>query len=105
MSAKTKAIQGEAMAGAVDKDLAVSAEKLAQNLIRYYRVPLTERTIDFLVETYQANRERLIFIAEYETPLNANYSLDQVSLIEVPPAKTNWQIDLYNARRLISRIS
>ena len=105
MSAKTKAAHGEAMAGAVEKDLAASAEKLAQNLIRYYRVPLSEKTIDFLVQTYQASRERLEFIAQYETPLSAKYSLDSVSLIEVPPAKNAWQIDLYNARRIISRLS
>ncbi|WP_263078853.1 hypothetical protein [Endozoicomonas sp. Mp262] len=103
MSAKTKAALGEAMASAVEKNLAASAERLAQNLIRYYRVPLSEKTIHFLTQTYNASRERLEFIAQYETPLSANYSLDNVSLIEVPPAKNSWQIDLYNARRLISR--
>ena len=105
MSAKTKAALGEAMAGAVEKDLAASAEKLAQNLIRYYRVPLSESTIDFLTQTYQASRDRLEFISQYETPLSANYSLENVSLIEVPQLKNSWQIDLYNARRIISRYS
>ncbi len=102
MSAKTKAALGEAMANAVEKDLAASAEKLAQNLIRYYRVPLSENTIDFMVNIYNANRERLNFIARYETPLSAKYSLDNASLIKVPPAKTKWQIAFYNGHRIIN---
>ena len=103
MNARTKAMMGEAMAAAVEKNLAASAEKLAQNLIRYYRVPLSDRTIDFLVKTYDADRERLKFIARYETPLSARYSLDNVSAMEVPPPKQSWQIDLYNAKKTIQR--
>ncbi|MRI34966.1 hypothetical protein EOPP23_18480 [Endozoicomonas sp. OPT23] len=105
MSAKTKAAMGEALASAVDKNLAANAEKLAQNLIRYYRVPLTERTINFLVKTYQADRERLQFTARFESPMSARYSLDNISPIEVPPAKNNWQIDLYNANKVVSQFS
>ncbi len=105
MSARTKAAWGEAMASAVEKNLAISAEKLAQNLIRYYRVPLSDQTINFLVKTYNASLERLQFIARYETPLSASYSLDNVSAMEVPQPKDNWQIDLYNAKKTITRIS
>ena len=105
MSAKTKAAMGEALASAVDKNLATSAERLAQNLIRYYRVPLTERTINFLARTYQADLERLQFIARFESPMSARYSLDNISPIEVPPAKNNWQIDLYNANKVISQFN
>ncbi|OED44895.1 hypothetical protein ACH42_06390 [Endozoicomonas sp. (ex Bugula neritina AB1)] len=103
MSARTKASLGEAVATAVEKNLAANAEKLAQNLIRYYRVPLSDRTIDFLVKTYDADSERLKFIARYETPLSARYSLDNVSAMEVPPPKQSWQIDLYNAKKTLSR--
>ena len=105
MSARTKAAWGEAMASAVEKNLAASAEKLAQNLIRYYRVPLSDQTINFLVETYNASLERLQFIARYETPLSASYSRDDVLTIEVPQAKESWQLDLYNAKKTISRLS
>ena len=105
MSARTKAAWGEAMASAVEKNLAASAEKLAQNLIRYYRVPLSDQTINFLVETYNASLERLQFIARYETPLSASYSQDDVLTIEVPQAKESWQLDLYNAKKTISRLS
>ncbi len=105
MSARTKAAWGEAMASAVEKNLAASAEKLAQNLIRYYRVPLSDQTINFLVKTYNASLERLQFIARYETPLSASYSLDNVSAMEVPQPKDNWQIDLYNAKKTITRLS
>ncbi len=105
MSARTKAVWGEAMASAVEKNLATSAEKLAQNLIRYYRVPLSDQTINFLVKTYNASLERLQFIARYETPLSASYSLDNVSSMEVPQSKENWQIDLYNAKKTITRMS
>lgn len=105
MSARTKAAWGEAMASAVEKNLATSAEKLAQNLIRYYRVPLSDQTIHFLVKTYHASQERLQFIARYETPLSASYSLDTVSSMEVPQAKESWQIDLYNAKKTITRLS
>ncbi|MBO9493437.1 hypothetical protein J7438_04965 [Thalassotalea sp. G20_0] len=105
MSARTKAAWGEAMAGAVAKNLAASAEKLAQNLIRYYRVPLSDQTINFLVKTYSASLERLQFIARYETPLSASYSLDNVSAMEVPGPKDTWQIDLYNAKKTITRLS
>ncbi len=105
MSAKTKAAMGEALASAVDKDLSASAEKLAQNLIRYYRVPLTERTINFLTKTYKADLERLQFIARFESPMSARYSLDNISPIEVPPTKNNWQIDLYNANKAVSQFS
>ncbi len=103
MSAQTKAVLGEALASAVDKNLASSAEKLAQNLIRYYRVPLSNRTINFLVDTYKASLERLKFIAQYETPLSAQYSLENISVTEIPPPKDNWQIDLYNARKTINK--
>ncbi|WP_419835094.1 hypothetical protein [Endozoicomonas atrinae] len=105
MTARTKAAWGEAMASAVEKNLAASAEKLAQNLIRYYRVPLSDQTINFLVKTYNASLERLQFIARYETPLSASYSLDNVSAMEVPQPKDNWQIDLYNAKKTITRLS
>lgn len=105
MTARTKAAWGEAMASAVEKNLAASAEKLAQNLIRYYRVPLSDQTINFLVKTYNANLERLQFIAHYETPLSATYSLDNVSAMEVPQPKDNWKIDLYNAKKTITRLS
>ncbi|MFK0572541.1 hypothetical protein, partial [Endozoicomonas sp.] len=105
MSARTKAAWGEAMASAVEKNLATSAEKLAQNLIRYYRVPLSDQTINFLVKTYNASLERLQFIARYETPLSASYSLDNVSSIEVPQPRESWQIDLYNAKKTMSRVS
>ena len=105
MSARTKAMMGEAMAAAVEKNLAHNAERLAQNLIRYYRVPLSDNTIDFLVKTYNADYERLKFIARYETPLSAQYSLDNVSSLEVPQAKESWQIDLYNARKATNRYS
>ena len=103
MSARTKAMMGEAMAGAVETSLAHNAERLAQNLIRYYRVPLSDGTIDFLVRTYDADKEKLKFIAQYETPMSAQYSLDNVSALEVPQAKESWQIDLYNARKTINR--
>ena len=103
MSAKAKATMGEALASAVEKDLGASAEKLAQNLIRYYRVPLSERTIDFLVRKYQADRKRLQFIARFESPLSARYSLENVSPIEVPAARNNWQIDLYNASKVLGK--
>ena len=103
MSAKAKATMGEALASAVDKDLGASAEKLAQNLIRYYRVPLSERTIGFLVRKYQADRKRLQFIARFESPLSARYSLENVSPIEVPAARNNWQIDLYNASKVLGK--
>ena len=105
MTARTKAAWGEAMASAVEKNLAASAEKLAQNLIRYYRVPLSDQTINFLVKTYNASLERLQFIARYETPLSASYSLENVSAMEVPQPKDNWQIDLYNAKKTITRLS
>ncbi len=104
MSARTKAAWGEAMAGAVEKNLAASAEKLAQNLIRFYRVPLSDQTINFLVGTYNASQERLQFIARYETPLSASFQ-DDVLTIEVPQAKESWQLDLYNAKKTISRLS
>ena len=105
MSARTKAAWGEAMAGAVEKNLAASAEKLAQNLIRYYRVPLSDQTINFLVETYNASLERLQFIARYETPLSAAHFQEDVLTIEVPQAKESWQLDLYNAKKTINRLS
>lgn len=105
MSARTKAMLGEAMAAAVDKNLANNAERLAQNLIRYYRVPLSDRTIDFLADKYQADREKLKFIAEHETPSSARFSLENISIMEVPPPKESWQIDLYNARKAINRYS
>ncbi|WP_422409514.1 MULTISPECIES: hypothetical protein [unclassified Endozoicomonas] len=105
MSARTKAALGEALAADVDKNLSASAEKLAQNLIRYYRVPLSERTINFLVHTYQADLKRLQFIAQFESPMSARYSRDNISPIEVPPASNKWHIDLYNANKVISKYS
>ena len=49
MSPMTKAALGKAMADAIMVDMEYMAEKLAQNLIRYFRVPLSEETINFLV--------------------------------------------------------
>ena len=105
MSARTKAMMGEAMASAVETSLAHNAERLAQNLIRYYRVPLSDGTINFLVKTYNADKDKLKFIAQYETPMSAQYSLDNVSALEIPQAKESWQIDLYNAKKTINRYS
>jgi len=103
MSARMKASIGEAMANAVAKNLATSAERLAQNLIRYYRVPLSQNTIDFLVDTYGANQDRLKFISEYETPISAQYSMNAPSPMEVPSPKQRWQMDLYNAKKTLMR--
>ncbi|WP_211828647.1 hypothetical protein [Kistimonas asteriae] len=101
MSPMIKASVGKAMANAVDVSLAAMAERLAQNLIRYYRVPLTRGTMDFLVDTYQANRERLEFIAEHEAPASNQQTRLNRSPIEIPDVHKSWQISLYNARRTL----
>jgi len=101
MSPKTKAAIGEAMASAVGVDMSVMAEKLAQNLIRYYRVPLDEGTMNFLVETYQASRSRLEFIAKHETP-HSPASIQGTGALTVPDPLRHWEITLRNAQRTLS---
>ena len=102
MTGKTKAALGESLSGAVHKNLAHSAERLAQNLIKYYRVPLGESTIDFLCDTYGANREKLEFIAEHEVPLGSRSPELNISNIRIPSVRNSWQITLYNATRQLS---
>ena len=100
MSAMTKAALGQAMATAIEIDLGDMAEKLAQNLIRYYRVPLSEGTIDFLVEHYQADRARLEFIAQHETPKSPTNTQTEPN-IKVPESLHHWQSTVYNAQRTL----
>ena len=101
MSPMIKASVGKAMANAVDVSLAAMAERLAQNLIRYYRVPLTRGTMDFLVDYYQASREKLEFIAEHEAPVSNQQTQLNRAPIEIPGVHKGWQISLYNARRTL----
>ncbi|CAM3536670.1 hypothetical protein [Parendozoicomonas haliclonae] len=100
MSPMTKAALGQAMANAIQVDLADMAEKLAQNLIRYYRVPLTAGTIDFLVDKYHASRSRLEFIAEHETPQSPG-SINAGSTMTLPEVPRHWESTIYNARRTL----
>ena len=101
MSPMTKAALGKAMADAIVVDVDEMAEKLAQNLIRYYRVPLGEETIDFLVRHYGANKERLEFIAKHEAPRPPQNSIRD-PIIEVPDVMRHWKSTLYNARRTLA---
>ncbi|MCL6416455.1 hypothetical protein MIB92_12400 [Aestuariirhabdus sp. Z084] len=103
-SAKSKAGLGEALSLEVEKDLAQAAERLAQNLIRYYRVPLSQGTINFLVNTYNASRERLDFIAEHEAPYSGSYAPLNATAVKIPFTRNNWHISLYNAKRQLSVI-
>ncbi len=100
MSAMSKAAYGQAMASAIEVSHAGMAEKLAQNLIRYYRVPLSQATIDFLVETYDASRARLEFIAEHESPMPAGHGSARASL-KIPAMPHYWERSLHNARRAL----
>ncbi|RRJ84052.1 hypothetical protein [Aestuariirhabdus litorea] len=103
-SAKTKAGLGEALSLEVEKDLAQAAERLAQNLIRYYRVPLSQGTINFLVNTYNASRERLNFIAEHEAPYSGTYSPLNATSVKIPFTRNSWHISLYNAKRVLGML-
>ncbi len=100
MSPMTKAALGQAMANAIEVDLADMAEKLAQNLIRYYRVPLSQATIDFLVNNYNASRNRLEFIAQHETPQSPGHC-NTSSTLELPEVIRYWETTEYNARRTL----
>lgn len=103
MSPKTKAALGEAMATAVEVNMGVMAEKLAQNLIRYYRVPLDEGTMDFLVDAYQADRSRLEFIAQHETP-HSPVSVQETGALTIPDPLRHWEITLHNAHRALIQV-
>ncbi|WP_281646571.1 hypothetical protein [Parendozoicomonas sp. Alg238-R29] len=104
MSPMTKAALGQAMASAVHVNLGDMAEKLAQNLIRYYRVPLGEATISFLAENYHADRSRLEFIAQHETPQTPGNTQTSPT-ITVPEIPRQWETTTYNARRTLSLFS
>ncbi|MGD8407846.1 MAG: hypothetical protein PVF21_04420, partial [Thiohalophilus sp.] len=67
-SADAKAGLGAAAVSEVHEDLAKAAEYLALRIRRVYQLPLSESMIDFLVEQYNASRDRLNIIAE--TPLD-----------------------------------
>ncbi len=101
MSPMTKAAYGKAMASAIEVNHAEMAEKLAQNLIRYYRVPLGQGTIDFLVEKYDASRARLEFIAEHESPIPSGYGTASSSSLALPETSRYWESSLHNARRTL----
>lgn len=103
MSPMTKAALGEAMANAVHVNLGEMAERLAQNLIRYYRVPLGQTTINFLVENFQADRSRLEFIAQNEHPQTPGNTHTNPT-ITIPDVPRQWESTLYNARRTINLI-
>ncbi|WP_163832833.1 hypothetical protein [Spartinivicinus ruber] len=101
-SVQERATEAKALAEDVESNLSAAAERLAQNLIRFYRVPLTNEVIDFMVHQYDANRERLNFIAENEVPYSANFNNLNTPAIQIPEAKNNWKIILYNAKRTLS---
>lgn len=96
----SKATYGQAMASAIEVSHADITEKLAQNLIRYYCVPLSQATIDFLVETYDASRARLEFIAEHESLMPAGHGGARTSL-KIPAMPHYWERPLHNARRAL----
>lgn len=101
-SAQERVTEAKALAEDVENNLAAAAERLAQNLIRFYRVPLTNEIIDFMVSQYDADRERLNFIAENEVPYNANFNNLNTPAIQIPEARNHWKIILYNAKRTLS---
>lgn len=67
-SADAKAGLGAAAVSEVQEDLGRAAEHLALRIRRVYQLPLSVSMIDFLVEHYNASRDRLAIIAE--TPLD-----------------------------------
>ncbi|MDZ7803074.1 MAG: hypothetical protein U5K34_03715, partial [Thiohalophilus sp.] len=76
-SADAKAGLGAAAVREVREDLGKSAEYLALRIRRVYQVPLSDSMIDFLVEHYNANRERLEVIAASpleETPYSNQFA-------------------------------
>ena len=101
-SAQERVTEAKALAEDVENNLSAAAERLAQNLIRFYRVPLTNEIIDFMVSQYDANRERLNFIAENEVPYNANFNNLNTPAIQIPEINNRWKIILYNAKRTLS---
>ncbi len=103
MSPMAKASLGKGIAGAVEKNLAAMAERLAQNLVRYYRIPLTDDMINFLHQTYGASKERLNFIAQHEKPVGSQYSASQKPILEIKKPDYNWQIALNNAHGTLHR--
>jgi len=78
MSADAKAGLGAAVVKEVQQDLGRTAERLALQLHRVYHVPLSQSMMDFLVDQYGANRERLEVIAtgpiERAAPREASHS-------------------------------
>ena len=103
MNPMTKAALGKGIADAVEKNLSSMAERLAQNLVRYYRVPLTDGMIDFLSRTYNADKDRLQFIAEHETPSGSQHSASLIPFFEMPEVSRSWLINLRNAYGTINR--
>lgn len=86
-SADAKAGMGAAAVREVREDLGKSAEYLALRIRRVYQVPLSATMIDFLVQHYNASRERLEVIAASslaadETPYSNQFAgiLDGLSM-------------------------
>ncbi|WP_404364323.1 hypothetical protein [Marinobacter sp.] len=62
-SADAKAGLGAAAVKEINEDLAPAAELLALRLTRLYHLPLTSGMVEFLSETYGADRERLEYLS------------------------------------------
>lgn len=82
-SADAKAGHGAAAVNEVQEDLGKAAEYLALRIRRVYHLTLSESMIDFLVENYAANRDRLNIIAQTpleDTPYSNQFAADMLRL-------------------------
>lgn len=100
MSAAEKAALGSAMVGEVQQDMSHAAERLAVALVKHYRVDLTEKARDFLVDAYGARMQMLEMLSNHETNI-ANTPVSFLSLrppLVVAP-KRDWYRALIKARQ------
>lgn len=104
-SADAKAGLGSAVVKELRDDLGPAAELIALRLTKIYRMPLEEPVRDFLVEHYDANPERLTFIADSANQTDAS--------AETPPiphepamvrSYEQWRAPIEAAERLLGQL-
>jgi len=105
-SAATKAALGAALVREVRDDRGVLAESLALALVRHYGLLLDERAIEFLNQSYGANRDVLRRLAQLPLarPVAPSCRID-AGPPPLPRDGASWQRQLKKAQNLLERIS
>jgi hypothetical protein len=104
-SADARAGLGAAAVKEVQERLGAAAELIALRLARLYRLPLTPSIVDFLSDTYGANRQYLEYLSESaEDAERADESAPNPAALTLSQPYDQWREPIQAVEKLLARL-